>query len=55
MQDLVAGNVDLMFADTTTALAAPRAGLIKVYAMAAEHRMPLAADIPTAGKPGRAT
>jgi tripartite-type tricarboxylate transporter receptor subunit TctC len=52
MQDLVAGNVDLMFADTTTALPALRAGLIKIYAVAAEHRMPLAADIPTAEEAG---
>jgi tripartite-type tricarboxylate transporter receptor subunit TctC len=41
-----------MFADTTTALPALRAGLIKVYAVAAEHRMPLAADIPTAEEAG---
>jgi tripartite-type tricarboxylate transporter receptor subunit TctC len=52
MQDLVAGNVDLMFTDTTTALPPLRAGLIKVYAVAAEHRMPSAPDIPTAGEAG---
>jgi tripartite-type tricarboxylate transporter receptor subunit TctC len=52
MQDLVAGNVDLMFTDTTTALPPLRAGLIKVYAVAAENRMPSAPDIPTAGEAG---
>src|SRR5262249_15569061 len=52
MQDLVAGNVDLMFTGTTTALPPLPAGLVKGDAVAAENRMPSAPDIPTADEAG---
>jgi tripartite-type tricarboxylate transporter receptor subunit TctC len=55
MQDLVAGQIDLMFADTTTALPQVRAGNIKAYAVMAKNRLAAAPTIPTvdeAGLPG---
>jgi len=55
MQDLVAGQIDLMFADATTALAHVQAGRIKAYAVAGKTRLAAAPDIPTvdeAGLPG---
>ena len=55
MQDLVAGQIDLMFADATTALAHVQAGRIKAYAVAGKTRLAAAPDIPAvdeAGLPG---
>jgi tripartite-type tricarboxylate transporter receptor subunit TctC len=55
MQDLVAGQIDLMFADTTTALPLLRAGYIKAYAVTSNTRLAAAPEIPTvddAGLPG---
>ncbi len=55
MQDLVAGQIDLMFVDATTALAHVQAGRIKAYAVTAKRRLAAAPDIPTvdeAGLPG---
>ena len=55
MQDLVAGQIDLMFADATTALAHVQAGRIKAYAVAGKTRLAAAPGIPTvdeAGLPG---
>jgi tripartite-type tricarboxylate transporter receptor subunit TctC len=55
MQDLVAGQVDMMVAGPSAALSQGRAGSIKVYAVAAKSRLAWAADIPTvdeAGLPG---
>jgi tripartite-type tricarboxylate transporter receptor subunit TctC len=55
MQDLVAGQIDLMFADTTTALPLVSAGYIKAYAVTANTRLAAAPEIPTvdeAGLPG---
>jgi tripartite-type tricarboxylate transporter receptor subunit TctC len=55
MQDLVAGQIDLMFVDATTALAHVQAGRIKAYAVAGKTRLAAAPDIPTvdeAGLPG---
>jgi tripartite-type tricarboxylate transporter receptor subunit TctC len=55
MQDLVAGNIDIMFADTTTALPQVRAGAIKACAVTAKARLAAAPEIPTvdeAGLPG---
>jgi tripartite-type tricarboxylate transporter receptor subunit TctC len=54
-QDLVAGQIDMMFADPVTALPQVRAGSIKAYAVMAKSRLAAAADIPTvdeAGFPG---
>ena len=55
MQDLVAGQIDMMFADPVTALPQVRAGSIKAYAVMAKSRLAAAPDIPTvdeAGFPG---
>jgi tripartite-type tricarboxylate transporter receptor subunit TctC len=55
MQDLVAGQIDLMIVGTATALPQIRAGTIKAYAVTAATRSGAAPDIPTvdeAGLPG---
>jgi tripartite-type tricarboxylate transporter receptor subunit TctC len=55
MQDLVAGQIDLMFDSPITALPQVRAGAIKAYAVTAKSRLAGAPDIPTteeAGLPG---
>jgi len=55
MQDLVAGQLDWAIAVPDTSLPQMRAGRIKIYAVAAPHRLPAAPDIPTvdeAGLPG---
>jgi tripartite-type tricarboxylate transporter receptor subunit TctC len=55
MQDLVAGQIDMIIADQVTALPQARAGNIKAYAINAKSRVPAAPDIPTvdeAGLPG---
>ena len=55
MQDLVAGQIDMMIADPITALPQARGGTIKIYGVAAEARLTRAPDIPTvdeAGLPG---
>jgi tripartite-type tricarboxylate transporter receptor subunit TctC len=55
MQDLVAGQIDLMIAAPTASLPQVRAGLIKAYAVADKGRLPAAPDIPSvdeAGLPG---
>jgi tripartite-type tricarboxylate transporter receptor subunit TctC len=55
MQDLVAGHIDLMIDNASTALPQVRAGTIKAYAVASKHRLAAASDIPTvdeAGLPG---
>ncbi len=55
MQDLVAGQIDVMMADATTALAHVEAGRIKAYAIAGKTRLAAAPNIPTvdeAGLPG---
>jgi tripartite-type tricarboxylate transporter receptor subunit TctC len=54
-QDLVSGQIDLMIADPASALPQFRAGRIKVFAVTARQRSPIAPDIPTvdeAGLPG---
>src|SRR5207244_6749581 len=48
MQDLVAGQIDMMISDTTTALPQVRAGTIKAYAVAAQSRLQAAPDISSA-------
>lgn len=55
MQDLVAGQIDMMIADPITALPQARGGTIKIYGVAADTRLTRAPDIPTvdeAGLPG---
>ena len=55
MQDLIAGQIDMMIETPAISLPQLRAGSIKVYAVAAESRLAAAPDIPTvdeAGLPG---
>src|SRR5262245_45584971 len=55
LQDLMAGQVDIMFEQAQTALPHVRTGRIKAYAVTAPTRLAAAADIPTvdeAGLPG---
>jgi tripartite-type tricarboxylate transporter receptor subunit TctC len=55
MQDLIAGQIDLMFDQAGNTLAQLRNHKIKTYAVAARKRLTLAPDIPTldeAGVPG---
>ena len=55
MQDLVAGQIDLMFDQFANALPQIRAGTIKVYAVTTRERSALAPQVPTvdeAGVPG---
>jgi tripartite-type tricarboxylate transporter receptor subunit TctC len=55
MQDLLAGQIDMMFAGADTALPQVRAATIKAYAVMAKDRLMAAPDIPTideAGLPG---
>src|SRR5262249_16995860 len=54
-QDLAAGHVDLMCAETSATLPFLRAGKIKAYAVMASKRWPAAPEVPTvdeAGMPG---
>jgi tripartite-type tricarboxylate transporter receptor subunit TctC len=55
MQDLVAGQIDMIIDSPTITLPQVGAGTIKGYAVAAESRLAAAPDIPTvdeAGLPG---
>jgi tripartite-type tricarboxylate transporter receptor subunit TctC len=55
MQDLVAGQIDWAMSVPDTTIPQMRAGRIKIYAVAAPHRLPAAPDIPSvdeAGLPG---
>jgi tripartite-type tricarboxylate transporter receptor subunit TctC len=55
MQDLVAGQIDLIISDQTTSLPQVRSGNIKAYAVTGKGRLAAAPDIPTvdeAGLPG---
>jgi tripartite-type tricarboxylate transporter receptor subunit TctC len=52
MQDLVAGQIDLMFDQFANALPQVRAGTIKVYAVTAKERSALAPDLPTVDEAG---
>jgi tripartite-type tricarboxylate transporter receptor subunit TctC len=55
LQDVVAGQIDLLIMDPTTSLPQVRAGLVKAYAVLAKVRLAAAPDIPTvdeAGLPG---
>jgi tripartite-type tricarboxylate transporter receptor subunit TctC len=55
MQDLVAGQIDLIFATVSDSIEQLRAGTIKAYAVTAKNRSAAASNIPTvdeAGLPG---
>jgi tripartite-type tricarboxylate transporter receptor subunit TctC len=55
IQDLIAGNIDLMFDQVSNALPQVRAGNIKAFAVTARTRLALAPEIPSvdeAGLPG---
>jgi len=52
MQDLVAGQIDLMIVNLTTSLPQVRDGNIKALAVAAKTRLSAAPDIPTADEAG---
>jgi tripartite-type tricarboxylate transporter receptor subunit TctC len=55
MQDLLAGQIDLIIDDPTDALPHVRAGAIKAFAVTAKSRLAAAPDVPTvdeAGLPG---
>jgi tripartite-type tricarboxylate transporter receptor subunit TctC len=55
MQDMVAGQIDMMFDVTANSLPQVRAGTIKAYAVTAKRRLPALPDVPTvdeAGLPG---
>ena len=55
LQDLVAGQIDMLIADVTTSLAQVGARRVKAYAVTADARVSFAPDIPTvdeAGLPG---
>lgn len=52
IQDLVAGQIDLMISGPTIALPHVRAGAVKAYAVASDARLRAAPDIPTAEEAG---
>jgi len=55
MQDLVAERIDLIIADSITALSQIRGGTIKAFAVTSKTRMPAARDIPTVDEAGLPT
>src|SRR5262245_37675545 len=52
MQDLVAGQIDLIIADLTTSLPQVRAGSVKPYAFTGRSRSAAAPEVPTADEAG---
>jgi tripartite-type tricarboxylate transporter receptor subunit TctC len=52
IQDLIAGQIDMVMGDAATSLPQVRAGTIKAYAIAAKTRLAAAPDIPTAEEAG---
>jgi tripartite-type tricarboxylate transporter receptor subunit TctC len=55
MQDLVAGQIDMMISDPVTSMPQVRGGNIKIFGVTADTRLPSAPDVPTvdeAGLPG---
>jgi tripartite-type tricarboxylate transporter receptor subunit TctC len=52
MQDLIAGQIDMMFDQALNSLPQVRAGTIRAYAVTAKTRLPSAPDIPTADEAG---
>ena len=54
MQDLVAGNIDLMFDTPATSLPQVKNGSIRAFAVTSAKRLPAAPDIPTVDEAGLA-
>ena len=54
MQDLLAGQIDLMIDQPAISLPQVRAGTIKAYAVTAKSRLAAAPDIPTVDEAGAA-
>jgi tripartite-type tricarboxylate transporter receptor subunit TctC len=52
MQDLVAGQIDMIIADQVTSLPQVRAGNIKAYAVTGRDRLAAAPDVPTVDEAG---
>jgi tripartite-type tricarboxylate transporter receptor subunit TctC len=52
IQDLMAGQIDLMFDQVSNTLQHVQAGKIRAYAVASKNRLALAADIPTVDEAG---
>jgi tripartite-type tricarboxylate transporter receptor subunit TctC len=52
VQDLVAGQIDMVFGDPTSSVPQVRAGKIKAHAVTADSRLPAAPEIPTADEAG---
>jgi tripartite-type tricarboxylate transporter receptor subunit TctC len=52
MQDLVAGQIDMMIDSPTNSIPQVRAGVIKAYAVTAKNRLVSAPDIPTVDEMG---
>jgi tripartite-type tricarboxylate transporter receptor subunit TctC len=52
MQDLVAGQIDMMIGDPITGMPQVRAGLLKIYGVASDTRLPSAPDVPTVDEAG---
>jgi tripartite-type tricarboxylate transporter receptor subunit TctC len=52
MQDLVAGQIDMMIGDPITGMPHVRSGLIKIYGVASGTRLPSAPEVPTVDEAG---
>jgi tripartite-type tricarboxylate transporter receptor subunit TctC len=52
MQDLLAGNIDMMFSVAANAVPLIRSGTIKAYAVTAERRLETVPDVPTVDEAG---
>ena len=52
VRDLFAGQIQLVFDGSTTAVANARAGKVKILAIADPHRLPALPDVPTMGEAG---
>jgi len=52
MQDLIAGQIDMMFDQALNSLGQVRAGAVRAYAVTAKKRLASAPDIPTADEAG---
>jgi tripartite-type tricarboxylate transporter receptor subunit TctC len=52
VQDLVAGQIDVVVSDPTTATPQVRAGALKAYATAAAARLPALPEVPTSAEAG---
>jgi tripartite-type tricarboxylate transporter receptor subunit TctC len=54
LQDLMAGQIDLVFDQASSSLPLVRGGKVKAYAVTSKTRLPTALDIPTADEAGLA-